>query len=137
MPRPPSTQPTDGELEILNVLWDLGPSELGMIRNALLARRPVAASTVATMLRVMADKSLVERTEGPRSAPIWTARISRQTARSGLIKRVMDRVFDGSARGLVAHLLEAGDLNDRDRDAIRKLLDAPPAPSKPKGRNRS
>ena len=138
MARPASTQPTDGELEILNVLWEHGPLELGALRGVLLRTRTVAASTVATMLRLMAEKGLVERAERPQGSPTWSARLSQQQARSGLLQRVMDRVFDGSASRLVTHLVEEGELSEGDRQAIRKLLDsAPPAPAKPKRRPRS
>jgi predicted transcriptional regulator len=59
MPRPPSTHPTDGELEILRVLWDRGPLALSELCEALRRERDVATTTVATMLRIMLDKRLV------------------------------------------------------------------------------
>ena len=64
MARPPSTQPTEGELEILKVLWERGPSGLKQVCDGLRRVRPVATTTVATMLRLMQDKGLVERGEG-------------------------------------------------------------------------
>ena len=122
MARAPSMQPTDGELEILNVLWDAGPVELGTVRAALQSKRPVASTTVATMLKLMRDKGLVERADGPKGY-LWTAKVSRKSARSGLLGKLVDLAFDGSARGLVAHMLEAGKLTQRDREAIRRMLD--------------
>jgi predicted transcriptional regulator len=56
MARRASTHPTDGELEILRVLWDYGNASLGEICDALRRERDVATTTVATMLRVMLDK---------------------------------------------------------------------------------
>jgi predicted transcriptional regulator len=123
MARPPNAQPTDGELEILQVLWDAGPAEFGQIRAALWQRRPVAPTTVATMLRVMLAKGLVTRSRGLRGY-LWTAKVSRVAATSGLLRKLLDRVFHGSAQRLVAHLLEEGGLSDQDRRAIRRLLDA-------------
>lgn len=122
MARPPSTQPTDGELEILNVLWDAGPADLGTIRAALQQKRPVATTTIATMLKLMREKGLVERADGPRGY-LWSAKVTRKAARAGLIGKLVDLAFDGSARGLVAHMLEAGKLSARDREEIRRLLD--------------
>ncbi|MGO9463470.1 MAG: BlaI/MecI/CopY family transcriptional regulator [Isosphaeraceae bacterium] len=122
MARPPSIQPTDGEMEILKVLWETGPAELGRIKSALERQRPVATTTVATMLKVMLGKKLVERREGPRGY-LWSARVTRKVAASRLIGKLLDHVFDGSAQGLVAHLLEEGKLTDRDRGEIRRLLD--------------
>jgi predicted transcriptional regulator len=122
MARTPSTQPTDGELEILNVLWSAGCAELGDIRAALRQKRPVATTTIATMLKLMRDKGLVERADGPRGY-VWSAKVTRKAARAGLIGRLVDLAFEGSARGLVAHMLEAGKLSPQDRQEIRRLLD--------------
>ena len=122
MARTPGTQPTDGELEILNVLWSAGRSDLGTLRAILQQKRPVATTTIATMLTLMRDKGLVDRAQGPRGY-VWSAKITRKAARAGLIGRLVDVAFEGSARGLVAHMLEAGKLSARDRQEIRRLLD--------------
>lgn len=123
MARPPSTQPTDGELAILGVLWDDGPCELGQVRAGLQGRgRSVAATTVATMLKVMLDKGLVRRAEGPRGY-LWSARASRKATSAGLLRKLIDHAFDGSASRLVAHMIEEGKLSDDDRQAIRRMLE--------------
>lgn len=123
MARRASEQPTDGELEILRVLWDRGPSELGAVRAALEEGRPVAATTVATMLKVMLQKGLVDRADGPRGY-LWSARLGRKAARNGLIGKVLHAAFGGSASRLVAHLIESGKLSARDREEICRLLEA-------------
>ena len=122
MARTPGTQPTDGELEILNVLWSAGRSDLGTLRAILQQKRPVATTTIATMLNLMRDKGLVERADGPRGY-VWSAKVTRKAARAGLIGRLVDLAFEGSARGLVAHMLEAGKLSAQDRQEIRRVLD--------------
>jgi BlaI family penicillinase repressor len=123
MARPPSAHPTDAELEILKVLWDAGPSELGQIASALNRERTVATTTVATTLKVMLQKGWVERTQGPRGY-LWAAMVGREEATSGLLRKLLDRAFDGSAGRLVARLVEDGALSARDRDEIRRLLEA-------------
>jgi BlaI family transcriptional regulator, penicillinase repressor len=123
MARPPSKQPTDGELEILKILWDLGAVGLGQIHAVLHEHRGVAITTVATMLKMMLAKELVEREDGPRGY-LWKAHVSRKAAVSGLIGKLIQHVFDGSARRLVAHLVEAGELDDREREEIVELLRA-------------
>lgn len=135
MARPPSTQPTDAELEILRVLWESGPSGLGPIHAAIQARRPVALTTIATTLKTMLAKGLVAREDGPRGY-LWSAATSRGSAASGLLGKLVQHVFDGSARRLVAHLIEEGALDDRDRDEIRAMLEAPPRKAKAKGGGR-
>lgn len=123
MARPASAQPTDGELEILKVLWPSGPVPLGQVCAALRRNRPVAPTTVATMLQVMLGKGLVKRTRGTRSF-LWSAKVSQEAAASRLLSKVLDHVFDGSAQRLVAHLLDEGKLSARDCREIRRLLEA-------------
>lgn len=122
MARPLSAQPTDGELEILKILWDSGPAEFGSICASLRRGRPVAATTVATMLKVMLHKGLVKRTQGSRGY-IWSAKVSQKAATAGLLRKLLDRVFDGSAQRLVAHLLEEGKLSSHDWQEIRRMLE--------------
>jgi predicted transcriptional regulator len=122
MARPASQQPTEGELEILKILWETGPAGLSEICSRLQQDRPVAKTTVATMLGVMLDKGLVTRTGGPRQY-LWRARSSQRTTTRQLLTRFTDRVFDGSAHLLVARLLEDKKLSEADREAIRRLLD--------------
>jgi BlaI family transcriptional regulator, penicillinase repressor len=129
MARSPSTHPTDGELELLQILWHAGPSGLGQICKALRLRRPVATTTVATMLTVMLDKRLVQRTSGPRGYR-WSAKTTRQNAATAMVRKLIDVVFDGSAHRLVTHLLESGEISDRERKELRRLIGAAPKPEK-------
>jgi BlaI family transcriptional regulator, penicillinase repressor len=123
MARTPSKQPTDGELEILNVLWDAGPSSLGDVCEALQKNRAVAKTTVATVLGVMLEKKLVQRARGERGY-LWSAKVDRKTAASGMVGKLVDHVFNGSAKRLVAHLLDGRRLSEKDREELRKLLDS-------------
>jgi predicted transcriptional regulator len=122
MPRPTTTHPTDGELEILDVLWRGGPLLLGDVCSALRQHRDVATTTVATMLRVMHEKRLVRRKKGKRGYE-WSAAVTPDDAARGLIGKLVDRVFDGSALRLAAHLVEAGQLSDQELEGLARLID--------------
>ena len=122
MPRPVTSHPTDGELEILDVLWRGGPLALGEICASLRANREVATTTVATMLRVLHQKRLVRRKKGKRGYE-WSAAVTPAEAARGLIGKLVDRVFDGSALRLAAHLVEAGQLSDEELENLRRLID--------------
>lgn len=123
MPRTPSTQPTDGELELLQALWDAGPASLSTLCDAIRRQRDVATTTIATMLRLMSDKGLVKRTGSGRGAT-WSAAVSRATTERGMVRRMVDRVFEGSAERLAAHLVEGGALSDKQLAQLRSLIDA-------------
>jgi BlaI family transcriptional regulator, penicillinase repressor len=122
MARTPTSHPTDGELELLQILWQAGPSSLGPICTALRLRRPLATTTVATMLKVMHQKGLIQRRRGPRGY-LWSAKTTRQSAANGLIRKLVDRVFDGSAQRLVAHLLESGELSQQEQKELQRLME--------------
>ena len=123
MARPANPHPTDGELEILQVLWDRGPSNLGTICEGLRHNRQVATTTVATMLKVMLGKGLVKRSSAARGY-VWAAAISRGRTAAGIVGKVIDGVFAGSAQRLVAHLVESGQLTDAEFDELRQLVEA-------------
>jgi BlaI family transcriptional regulator, penicillinase repressor len=123
MARPASTHPTDGELEILRVLWDRGPLPLGEICEALRRERDVATTTVATMLRVMLDKRLVRRKQAGRAAA-WSAQVSRDAAARSMVGKLVDGIFEGSAGLLATHLVEGGGLSADELAELRKLIDS-------------
>lgn len=122
MARIASTHPTDRELEILQFLWEAGPSSLSEVREGLSRGRPVAATTVASMLKIMSDKGQVERTPETK----WRAIVSRRNAGKGMLDRLLNVVFDGSAQRLVAHVVESHPLSDEEIQELRKLLEEQP-----------
>jgi predicted transcriptional regulator len=123
MARSASKHPTDVELEILRVLWERGPSSLGDVCEALRRERDVATTTVATMLRVMLDKGLVQRKPADRGHQ-WSAAVTQAAAARSMIGKLVNGIFDGSASRLVAHLVEAGDLTADELSELRQLIDS-------------
>ncbi len=121
MPRPASSHPTDGELAILTVLWESGPQNLSAICQALPAERGAAPSTVATMLKVMADKGLVVRTGAGHTAQ-WKAKLTHRSAARNMVGKLVSTLFAGQAERLVTHLVESGQLAGADLAAIQKAL---------------
>ncbi len=122
MARPASTHPTDGELEILRILWAHGPMALSAICQQLRTQRDVATTTVATMLRVMLEKRTVRRKGAGRGAT-WEAAVTHQKTARGMVHKLVEGVFDGSADRLVTHLVEGGQLTGKQLVELRKLID--------------
>jgi predicted transcriptional regulator len=122
MPRPASPQPTDVELQILNVLWDLGPSPVRAIHNALGERKSTNYSTTVKMLAVMLDKQLVRRDDSVRPQ-IWRAAVSRQQTQRSMLRGLIQKVFEGSASGLVLQALSTQKASATELREIRQLLD--------------
>jgi predicted transcriptional regulator len=121
MARPASQHPTDGELEILRVLWEHQSATLSEICTALRRERQVATTTVATMLSVMLEKGLVRRKKAARGHQ-WSAAVTHEAAAKGMVGKLVDNVFNGSAGRLVSHLVEGGKLSHDELAELRTLI---------------
>ena len=121
MPRPTYDQPTPGELEVLKVLWDRGPSTVREVMEVLNRDRERAYTSVMSLLNVMTDKSLLHRKPHGR-AFIYEANAGREDILGEMVGDLLGRAFEGSASSLVAHLLEQSAPDDDELAAIRKTI---------------
>jgi predicted transcriptional regulator len=117
-----SRQPTAVELEILRILWDLGPSPVREIHARLTRAKRTNYSTTVKMLAVMLAKGLVKRDEEA-SPHVYRAAITRDRAAKNLLNELIDKVYDGSAMSLVLQALAAGKASQAEIDEARRLLD--------------
>lgn len=111
---------TDRELDIMTVLWEDGPSTVADVRDRL--TDPLAYTTVLTVLRTLEDKGHVAHVEEGRAFRYHTL-VDRGEARVSALARVRRKLFDGSARLLVTHLVSDRSLSDDELRSIRNLLD--------------
>lgn len=121
MSRSPSRHPTELELEILKVLWQLGPSSVRQVRDALAPVRDLAYTTVMTMMTIMTGKGYVTRTKDGRSF-IYRSVYREERASRNMLQDVVDRLFGGSTTAVMQHLLETSDLDDDELKQIRSLI---------------
>ena len=105
MARRKQDTPTEGELEILQVLWDRGPSTVRDVYDVLNERRKRAYTSVMSLLNIMTDKAYVVR-EPQGRAFLYRARRPRAKTLGQIVGGVLGRAFAGSAHELVAHVLE-------------------------------
>lgn len=115
-------RPTDGELEILNVLWERGPSTVREVHDVLHEKKEMGYTTVLKLMQIMAEKGLVERDETER-AHRYCARLAKEQTQQQLVGDLLDRAFKGSAAQLVMHALESRKTSTEELKNIRKLLD--------------
>lgn len=92
--------PTDVELEILNVLWQLGPSTVREVHNVLLATRDTGYSTTLKMMQVMLEKGLLQRDESERPQVYRPVEAQEKTQ-----QRMLDRLVQGAFGGAMDRLL--------------------------------
>jgi BlaI family transcriptional regulator, penicillinase repressor len=115
-------RPTDAELEILTVLWSIGPATVREVYEVLSRRRAAQYSTVLKFMQIMAEKGLVRRDETQR-AHIYEAAKPREWTQQQLAGDLLDRAFSGSAKALLVGALSARKATKKDLDELRKLLD--------------
>jgi predicted transcriptional regulator len=130
MARPASKHPTELELEILKVLWEKSPLSVREVREALLATRRLAYTSVMTIMNIMVDKGYLRREkEGPSFVYEPVARRDATVRR--MLKDLVDRVFNGSAAAAMVNLLESSDLDKDELQRLRKLLKSRPGGNTP------
>lgn len=114
-------KPTDGELAILAVLWERGPSTVRQVFEVLGEAREVGYTTVLKMLQIMTEKGLVIRDESERTH-VYAAGQPEAATQAHLLRDLADRAFGGSSLRLVMQALAAEPASAEDLATIRRLL---------------
>ncbi len=115
-------RPTDAELAILRVLWELGPVTVRQVHEALADTRETGYTTTLKLMQIMAEKGLVTRDESARTH-VYAARVGEEQTQNQLVKDLVDRAFGGSAEASVLRALNADATSPDDLREIRKLID--------------
>ena len=114
-------RPTEGELELLGILWERGQATVRELFEEVNAKRPVVYTGVLKLLQIMTEKGLVLRDERER-AHVYRAAVSQADTERRLLRELSERFFAGSAAQLALRALEMEKSSDEELDAIRKLI---------------
>ena len=114
-------RPTEGELELLGILWERGPATVRDLFEAVNTKREVVYTGVLKLLQIMTEKGLVERDERER-AHVYRAAISQADTEVRFLRELSERFFAGSAAQLALRALEMEKASDAELDAIRRLI---------------
>ena len=117
-----ASQPTEVELQILRILWELGPSPVRDIHARLNALKGTNYSTTVKMLSVMRDKGLVKRDESA-SPHIYRPATTRARTGKRMLNELIDKVYDGAAMSLIMQALANASPTSEELDEVRRLLD--------------
>jgi BlaI family transcriptional regulator, penicillinase repressor len=115
-------RPTNAELEILTVLWSIGPSTVRGVYDVIRRRRPAQYSTILKFMQIMAEKGLVRRDESER-AHVYSASKAREWTQRQLASDLLERAFSGSAKALLIGALSARKATKKELAELRELLD--------------
>jgi predicted transcriptional regulator len=116
-----TNKPTAAELEILDVLWDMGKATVREVYEPINRQRPTAYTTVLKTMQIMHDKGLVKRDESGKAHVYKPAQSQRQTQRS-LVSDLLDKAFRGSALKLVQHVLETKPAPPEELAEIKRMI---------------
>lgn len=120
MARSSSSQPTEVELQILNVLWEDGPLSVRDVHETLLDERETGYSTTLKMMQVMLEKGLLVRDESVRPQ-LYQAAKAREETQLQMLDGLAQRVFQGSAMRLVMRMVSSGRLSVDELEEIQRL----------------
>ena len=115
--------PTSSELDILQVIWDRGPSTVREVYRVLSADRDIGYSTVLKFMQIMTEKGSLVRDESVRPQIYRAARPQQDTQR-GLIRELAAKAFGGSSISLIMQALSDRKATADERRKIRAVLDA-------------
>lgn len=112
----------DQELQIMKVVWERGTVTVRDVYEQLLERRHVAYTTVMTMMNILEQKGYLKKSAGADRAFVYEPAQARKTVIRGMVREFLERVFNGSADPLMAHLIEDKHISKEDLDELRKSL---------------
>jgi BlaI family transcriptional regulator, penicillinase repressor len=115
-------EPTKAELEILQVLWDEGPSTVRFVNNYLNEHiRPVQYSSTLKIMQLMADKRFLFRDERYMQH-VYAAAVKEGSIKEQVLQRFIQRIYKGSATSLLVQLLGRQKSTIEELEEIKKLI---------------
>jgi predicted transcriptional regulator len=111
---------TDQELEIMKIVWQRGSATVRDVYEELLKSRKIAYTTVMTMMGILEQKGRLSKTQRDR-AYVYSPTEPQGEVVGSMVHDFLKRVFDGSAKPLLVHLLENKNISQKELDEISKL----------------
>ncbi len=113
---------TESELELMQILWKLSEGSVADVIESISETPKPAYTTVSTLLRILEQKKIVTtRKEG--RGHIYIPIVTREQYEGTAVRQVVNRVFEGTPVALVKQLLNSGDLNSKEMEEIRALIE--------------
>jgi BlaI family transcriptional regulator, penicillinase repressor len=120
--RKPHPTLTPQELAIMKVVWRKDVATVRDVHEALNEDRPVAYTTVMTMMRILEGKGYLTKATDEKAHVYRPAKPSQQVI-GGMVCDFLDRVFDGASDALLVHLARDNKLTPKQKKMVRQLID--------------
>lgn len=114
-------KPTENELKILQILWDLGPSTVRDVHERISLNKDAGYTTTLKLMQIMADKGHAKRDTSSRTH-IYTATVAEAQAKKDLLSTFIKTTFKGSTASLVLQALGNEETSQDDLDEIKKMI---------------
>lgn len=116
-----ASKPTESELEILQILWDAGPSSVRDVNNELNNRREVGYTTTLKLMQIMNKKNIVVRNTDSRTH-VYSANQTEEETKQNLLSTFLKNTFKGSATNLVVQALGSHEVSKEELVKIKELI---------------
>lgn len=120
--RPRSETLTGQELEIMKIVWDRRQATTRDVYESLLEKRKIAYTSVMTMMKILDQKGYLTKSDTPAGAYLYHPSQPKSQVLAAMVREFVDRVFNGAAEPLLAHLIEDEKLTQADLDEMSKLI---------------
>lgn len=118
---PDTVHLTDLQLAIVRILWARGECTVVDVQEALLPERPLAQTTVATLLTRLEKRGVVNhRTLGRQF--VYMAIVTEPVVRRSMVEELTDMLFEGSPTALISHLIAEREIEAGDLDEVKRLI---------------
>ena len=122
MERKAVVEPTKSELEILQVLWQHGPSTVRFVNDELNdQKREVNYTSTLKLMQIMLEKGLLKR-DDTNMKHVYSPAEEESKTKNFLLGRFVDNLYNGSASQLMMQLLGNKKTSKKELEAIRELL---------------
>ena len=115
-------KPTEAELQILQVLWDHGPSSVRFVNDILSEIKEVGYTTTLKLMQIMAEKGIVKRDTTHRTH-IYIPTVEKEVTQGNLLSSFIETTFQGSAMNLVMQALGNHKTTGKELEEIKALID--------------
>jgi BlaI family transcriptional regulator, penicillinase repressor len=115
-------QPTTSELEILNILWEKENATVREVFEVISSNKSVTYTTILKLMQIMTEKGLVKREEEGK-AHLYRAAIEQNETQKSFVNDLLERVFRGSAKELMQHLLDTKKASPEEMKEIRQMIE--------------
>jgi predicted transcriptional regulator len=116
------SKPTESEMEILQVLWEQGPSTVRDVHEILSEKKESGYTTTLKLMQIMNEKGLLTRNDEAKSH-VYSAAVKKQSIQKQVVSKMIEGLFKGSSANLVMHALGNHRASREEIREIKKYLD--------------